>query len=213
MSALPGPGLYVITPPEVADAERLLALVDAAIAGGARVVQYRDKGTDGPRRLAQATALADLCRARDTCLIVNDDVALARASGADGVHVGREDAGVAEARAALGPRALVGATCHDSLALAIQARRAGADYVAFGSFFASPTKPHAVRAPVTLLAEARARLTLPIVAIGGITPENGAALVAAGASHLAVVSGVLGAADPSTAARRYAELFDTTRAA
>ena len=201
-------GLYVITDTEHGTLDALLTAVTSALDGGARIVQYRDKGEDGERRGREARALVGLCRARSVPLIVNDDVALAAATHADGVHLGEHDATPAEARALLGPDAIIGVSCYDSLERAEQARAQGADYVAFGSFFPSPTKPHARRPPVDLITRARARIGLPVVAIGGVTPDNGAALVEAGAHALAVVSGVFGQANVQAAARRYAALFD-----
>jgi thiamine-phosphate pyrophosphorylase len=148
-----------------------------------------------------------LCRAHRALLIVNDDVGLARELGADGVHLGREDQPLGEARVALGTERLIGISCYDSLARALEARELGADYVAFGSFFPSAVKPKAVRAPLDLLCEARATLDLPLVAIGGITPENGGALVEAGADALAVVSALFQVADPRSAAQAFTRLF------
>lgn len=155
----------------------------------------------------EAESLAALCRSFGAVFIVNDDVALACAVRADGVHLGRDDADPPNARAALGQRALVGLSCYDSLDRARRAQAANADYVAFGSFFPSRTKPHATRADVRLLRTARALLHIPIVAIGGITPENGRQLLEAGADALAVVDGLFGEPDPEFAARRYAALF------
>lgn len=200
-------GLYAITDSAFAEGERLGPAVEAAIRGGARLIQYRDKSTDTQRRRREARSLAELCHAHGTTFIVNDDVELAFESQADGVHLGREDCDIATARVSLGPHALIGVSCYDSLEHAVAAAQAGADYVAFGSFYPSQTKPDAVRAPITLLAEARNRLGIPVCAIGGITPDNGATLVAAGADMLAVVQGVFGAADVAEAARRYARLF------
>ena len=200
-------GLYAITDAGLLPDERLIDAVAAAIRGGARLIQYRDKSHDSARRLAQATALNALCQDHGVPLIINDDVELAFAVGAAGVHLGRDDADITTARARLGPRALIGVSCYDRLDLALNAARAGADHVAFGAFFPSPTKPSEIRAPLDLLQQARARLDLPIVAIGGITPENAAALLAAGADYLAVVSGVFAQPDIQVAARRYATLF------
>jgi thiamine-phosphate pyrophosphorylase len=200
-------GLYVITDRALAAGRPLPELAAEAMAGGARVVQYRDKTADQVRRLAEARALAAVCRRAGALLIVNDDVELACAVRADGVHVGRDDAGIAAARARLGPDRLIGVSCYDRFDLALAARRAGADYVAFGSFFPSPTKPAAVRAQVGLLERGRRELGLPLVAIGGITPENGAALVAAGADMLAVIHAVFGATDVRAAAAAFAPLF------
>ena len=200
-------GLYAITDAGLLPDERLTGAVAAALLGGARLIQYRDKSHDSTRRLAQATALNALCQDHDVPLIINDDVELAFAVGAAGVHLGQDDADIATARARLGPRALIGVSCYDRLDLALNAARAGADQVAFGAFFPSPTKPTEIRAPLALLQQARARLDLPIIAIGGITPENAVALLAAGADYLAVVSGVFAQPDIQVAARRYATLF------
>ncbi|WP_062537877.1 thiamine phosphate synthase [Mizugakiibacter sediminis] len=204
---LSGRGLYAITDGPRAD---LLDAAAAALDGGAALLQYRDKTADGPRRLQEARALARLCADRGVPLIVNDDVALAAAAGAAGVHLGEEDAAIAEARARLGDGAIIGASCYDSLARARQLAAAGADYLAFGAFFPSGTKPGARRAAPALLREARA-LGLPLVAIGGITPDNGGPLIEAGADYLAVIAAVFGAADVRAAARRFADLFARTQ--
>lgn len=198
-------GLYLLTP-ETADTPALLRLVDAAIAGGAVLVQYRDKSADAARRGAQAAQLQALCRARGVPLVVNDDVALAQAVGAAGVHLGRDDGDVAAARARLGADAIIGASCYDSLGRAAAMAAAGADYLAFGSYFPSPTKPAARRAGLGLLRDS-ARLGKPRVAIGGITPDNAPALVQAGADLLAVISAVAEAADPLAAAQAFARLY------
>ena len=212
MSRLPR-GLYLIADASVVARARLAEAVEAAIAGGAALVQYRDKAADARTRLATARALAALCRARGVPFLVNDDPALAREAGADGVHVGRDDPSVAAARAALGAGVLVGASCYNALPLARAAAAAGADYVAFGSVFPSPTKPGAVRAPLALLGEARAALGVPVCAIGGITPANAGEVAAAGADLLAVASGVLAAPDPEAAARAIARLYAAPAAA
>lgn len=201
-------GLYVITRPQPDGAEGLVRIAEAAVAGGARVVQYRDKGNDHDRRRAEAGALMEMCRRRGAIFIVNDDIALAAGVGADGVHLGAGDPALAEAREQLAPHGLIGASCYDRLERALDAQAQGAAYVAFGSFFASPTKPEAVRADPGLLRRARSRLHVPICAIGGITPENGAELVRGGADMLAVLSGVFDADDPRAAAAAYARLFD-----
>lgn len=202
------PGLYAITDARLGNSDALVDSVGAAIAGGATVIQYRDKGDDITRRLTEATHLQDLCNASAVPLIINDDIDLAVAVGAAGVHLGRDDLSVAEARARLPSESIVGCSCYDRFDLAKNAAAAGADYVAFGSFFPSPTKPDAVRASPELLRRARRELALPTVAIGGITPENGAALVAAGATWLAVITAVFAAADICQAARAFAPCFD-----
>lgn len=172
------------------------------------MLQYRDKTRDPDRRLRDACALAAVCREFAAPLIINDDVELARASGAAGVHLGEDDADVADARAVLGTDAIIGVSCYDSLQRARDAAAAGANYLAFGAFFPSPTKPAARRATPELLRGARA-FGLPLVAIGGIIAENGGSLIAAGADYLAVISGVFGASDVRAAARRLAALFDS----
>ncbi|HKE46573.1 MAG TPA: thiamine phosphate synthase [Rhodanobacteraceae bacterium] len=200
-------GLYAITDGPRAD---LVDACAAAIEGGATLLQYRDKTRDDARRLVEAKALAALCARHRIALIVNDDVELAAASGAAGVHLGEDDIDVAGARARLGAGAIVGVSCYDSPDRARALAKQGADYLAFGAFFASPTKPHARQATPALLRGATA-LGLPLVAIGGITPQNGAALIAAGANYLAVISAVFGVRDVRAAARSLAALFDAAR--
>jgi thiamine-phosphate pyrophosphorylase len=172
------------------------------------MVQYRSKGVDARCRRQQAGRLAELCGVEGALLIINDDVALARELSADGVHLGREDMSVADARAALGSRALIGVSCYDSLARAREAQREGADYVAFGSFFPSGVKPGAVRAPLELLRAARVVIDLPVVAIGGITPENGRAVVEAGADALAVISSLFQVPDSYLTAQAFTAMFE-----
>ena len=200
-------GLYAITEDRRHRAGELREKVRAALLGGARVVQYRDKSADRARRLEEATSLATLCREQGVLFIVNDDVDLAVAAGAGGVHLGREDRDIRSARGQLPPGTIVGVSCYNDLDRARRAAAEGADYVAFGSFFSSPTKPHAVRAEPALLRRAHDELTLPTVAIGGISPENGAALVQAGADMLAVISAVFAAPDVTAAARAFAPCF------
>lgn len=200
-------GLYAITDALLIPDDRLTAAVEQAILGGARLIQYRDKSRDAMRRLAQARALNALCQRHAVPLIVNDDVELAVQIGAAGVHIGRDDPALVTARARLGETALIGVSCYDRLDLALDAERVGADYVAFGAVFPSPTKPTEIRAPLDLLREARAALRVPIVAIGGITPDNAPLLLAAGVDALAVVSAVFAQSDIQAAARRFAVLF------
>ncbi|MCG3201094.1 MAG: Thiamine-phosphate synthase [Gammaproteobacteria bacterium] len=201
---LPARGLYAITPAHCSDTRILLQAVEAAIRGGAVLVQYRAKRN---AQRAQALALKQMCGEHGVPLIVNDDAALARDIDAAGVHLGRDDMGIAAARVLLGDRATVGVSCYDELQRAIEAERDGASYVAFGGFYPSRTKPGAVRASIGLLRRAADVLKVPIVAIGGITPENGGALLEAGAGLLAVIDGLFGGGDPEDAARRYATLF------
>jgi len=202
-------GLYAITDATLAARDGVVEQVRQALAGGARVIQYRDKGQDADRRLREASALAALCREQGVPLIINDDVALAVASGAAGVHLGRDDPAIGPARERLGPEAIIGVSCYDRLELALAAAEAGADYIAFGRFFPSSTKPLAVQARPELLREARRRIPLPLVAIGGITPENGRLLIEAGADLLAVIHAVFGQADVVAACRRFAGVFES----
>lgn len=197
-------GLYAITNGPRDD---LLPAVRAALEGGAAILQYRDKTHGAGRRLREARALKAMCAEFDVPLIVNDDVQLAHASGAAGVHLGENDPDTAAARAVLGSDAIIGVSCYDSLQRARDAAGAGADYLAFGAFFPSVTKPGARHASPGLLRDAKT-LGLPQVAIGGVTPENGGSLIEAGADFLAVVSGVFCASDIRAAARQYAGLFD-----
>ncbi len=200
-------GLYAITDAGLQRADQLTERVRQAIDGGARLIQYRDKSADTQFRRRQANGLAELCREHGVTLIINDDVELAAECGAQGVHLGKNDADPRLARRLLGANTLIGVSCYDSLTLALKAADQGADYIAFGRFFPSRTKPEARPAGADLIRVARQELSLPIAAIGGITPVNGAALVDAGAAMLAVVHGVFGAADVRQAAAAYAALF------
>ena len=201
-------GLYAITP-EAADTDRLLTQVEAALAGGAAAVQYRDKSNDVARRHEQASELLALCRQFDVPLIINDDLRLADLSGADGVHLGRDDGSVAKARVILGPDKFIGASCYQSLDLARAAQADGADYIAFGSFYPSSTKPKATLAEVALLHAARSVIHVPIVAIGGITPANALPLLDAGADSLAVLSALFAPPDIRAAAYAFNQLFES----
>lgn len=199
-------GLYAITDPDLLPGENLLASVRAAIAGGARMVQYRDKPASAGERLQRAAALAALCRANAVIFLINDDIELALACGADGVHLGQRDGAVGAARNRLGATAIIGQTCHASLELAQAAEQAGADYVAFGRFFPSRTKPQAPPADLALLPAARRQLRIPIVAIGGVTVDNAPALLAAGADAIAVIHGLFAADDITQRAREFSAL-------
>ena len=205
---LPSRGLYAITSDAYRAPDGIEAAVAAAIAGGALLIQYRNKNNSGyAQRYTEAVALRAICRRHGRPLIVNDDLALARAVAADGLHIGRHDASYTDARAVLGGDAIIGVSCYGDVAAARAAQANGADYVAFGRFFPSKSKPGAATAQVSLLTQAKRQLSIPIVAVGGITPENGALLLDAGADILAVIEGVFGAADVRTAAARYARLF------
>jgi thiamine-phosphate pyrophosphorylase len=202
-------GLYAITANHCGPHD-LVQRVDAAIRGGARIVQYRTKNRDKASWQREGESLRELCQSAGVPLLINDDPELAQRSGADGVHLGQQDTSIQEARALLGQQAIIGISCHNSLELAQQAQRQGADYVAFGRFFPSATKPHASPAELTVLSRAKQCLTIPIVAIGGITPENGGLLIATGADMLAVIHGLFGQTDVTTAALRYRRLFEAS---
>lgn len=198
-------GLYVITDDQQ---DCLVERVNAAIQGGAIMVQYRNKKCISEGFYEYAKGLLSCCRSQGVPLIINDDVKLASMLGADGVHLGKNDTALIAARAELGPNAIIGVSCYNSLARAEKAQKNGADYVAFGRFFESKTKPEAVPASFSLLYQAKQMLDLPIVAIGGITPENGKVLLQAGADMLAVIHGVFGQPNILQAARGYRELFE-----
>ena len=202
----PRSGLYAITPPPERDFDQWLARIEAALQGGVSVLQLRNK--TGRLAPAQAAAVAGLCREYAVPLIVNDDVELALRIRADGVHLGRHDAPLAHARERLGPGAIVGVSCYADLQRACEAEATGATYVAFGAFFPSASKPEATPAPLALLPEARSCLTCPVVAIGGITLDTAPRLLKAGADLLAAIGAVFATADPRSAARAFARLWD-----
>ena len=193
-------GLYAITDSQLL-AGRFLQYVEAALDGGVRLLQYRDKSTDEAQRLREAEALLKLCERYSTQLIINDDAELAARLGV-GVHLGQTDGALPPARALLGRHAIIGSTCHAQLELAQQAAREGASYVAFGRFFNSVTKPGVPAASLELLEQARATVKLPIAVIGGVTLDNAAPLVAHGADLLAVIHGLFGADSAQEVTRR-----------
>lgn len=201
-------GLYAITDSQLLGDLPLETAVEQAIRGGAHAIQYRDKHSGPAVRETTARQLARVCEHHAIPLIINDDVGLAERCGAAGVHLGRADSPLLAARQRLGPEAIIGVSCYNSLARAETAVASGADYVAFGRFFPSTSKPHAVPADPALLSQAREQLEVPLVAIGGITPDNGAILVDAGADLLAAIEGVFGQPDIEAAAREYAKLFE-----
>ena len=199
-------GLYAITP-DMADTACLVKMARQVLAGGARLLQYRSKTDDIALRLEQAHALAHLCRRFHVPFIVNDYPDLAVEVDADGVHLGRDDARISEARHDLGPEKIIGVSCYDRLPYAVEAERQGADYVAFGAFFASVTKPGAVSAPIDLLCDAQRKLRIPIVAIGGITPENALELIRQGADVVAVSNALFNDGSIQSAAESFSRLF------
>lgn len=202
-------GLYAITDSKLTPGNQLIPAVEEAILGGARVVQYRDKSSSSDRRLKEATALLQCCRQHGIPLLINDDIDLAARIGADGVHLGEEDGLPELARRRLGASAIIGVSCYNSIKLAKKAENAGADYVAFGRFFTSKSKPHARPAEITTLQQAKSELSLPIVAIGGITSENSGQLIAAGADMVAVIGALFAGTDPRRAAQQFLNPFNS----
>ena len=203
-------GLYAITP-QTRDSRRLLARAEACLAGGASLLQYRFKDLPAALAREQALALREACRAHGALFIVNDSIALAREVGADGVHLGRDDGDLREARRAW-PEGIIGVSCYADPALARAAAAAGADYVGIGSVFPSSTKPGAVRAPLGLLRLAREASGLPVAAIGGITLDNARAAIDAGADMVAVISALFDAADVQATARAFTASFEISGA-
>ena len=201
----PDRGLYAITQTINKSGDTIIDEVEAAIQGGAVIVQYRDKNPADAPFLAKE--LVKICHQHKVPLIVNDDVELAVMVGADGVHIGKEDGAIAQARKRLGNNAIIGVSCYNFIELAIEAQTQGATYVAFGRFFPSSSKPLAAPAQLETLQQAKLRLNIPIVAIGGILPKNGAQLLAAGADLLAVIGGLFDR-EPELSARAYQALFN-----
>jgi thiamine-phosphate pyrophosphorylase len=199
--------LYAITDSQLLPGDTLFTGVAAALKGGCKLVQYRDKSADTARRQLEAKTLVGLCRQYQAQLIINDDVALAKDIGAHGIHLGQDDISPVAARIILGNQAIIGVTCHDSLELARKAVKDSANYIAFGRFFPSTTKPDARPAPMELISEARNVFgTTPIVVIGGITLDNGKQLLDAGADMLAVCHSLFSAEDITAQARKFIEL-------
>ena len=199
-------GLYVITDDKLSGTH-LLDHVQQALEGGASIVQYRNKTGPAAMQEMTARALLERCRSHDVPLIINDDIELAAKINADGVHLGQTDATLKDARQHLGQQAIIGITCHASLALAKQAETNGANYIALGRFFASQTKPDAPPARLELLHQAKQQLTIPVCAIGGITLERAPALLDAGADLLAVIHDVFRHTDIRKAAAHFASLW------
>jgi len=201
-------GLYAITDAGLIEDSQLASAVNAAISGGARLIQFRDKTPPSTTRTQLAASLQAICAGQGVALIINDDIELCRQVGAAGVHLGADDCKLETARERLGSAALIGISCYNQLDLAIKAEQNGADYIAFGSFYSSGIKPDAVRADAELLERARQCLSIPIVAIGGITRANARPLIDAGASMVAVISDVFGTDNIQAAALGFTRLFD-----
>jgi len=203
----PTRGVYILTPEPAPTLDELEEKITATIRAGAAVVQYRSKQSNRLKRMEEAGALLSLCHAHGVPFIINDDVELAIQLNADGVHVGKEDATPQSVRRELGPQAIIGVSCYDSVARAVAATKTGADYIALGSFFPSKTKPDASRCTKKVLKDVAARVRLPVVAIGGITPENATGLLTCGADLLAVINGVFATSDVYGATQKYTKLF------
>ena len=197
-------GLYAITE---SDSNTLLKNVRLALQGGVSILQYRNKNADTAQQVMEATALVSLCQEYNVCFIINDDIQLAKQVRANGVHLGRDDGSIGEARDVLGDDAIIGVTCYQDIERAVNAEKSGADYVAFGSFFASPTKPNAPRADIELLQQARSQLSLPICCIGGITLQNADSLIENGADMIAVISSLFVTEDIEQTARQFSAGF------
>lgn len=200
-------GLYAITDPRLTPHDSLLEKVEEALAGGASVLQYRDKSASTEQKIRDGKALKQLCQSYAIPFLVNDDVELALMLKADGVHIGQSDAGVHSARARFGVSGIVGVTCHDRIDLALQAAHDGANYVALGRFYPSRTKPNAPPCSLAVLKELRQKVSLPIVAIGGITTDNAPQVIEAGADMVAVIHGLFGGNAIRATALAFADLF------
>ena len=193
-------GLYVITDEILIPENKFDTSIEAALQGGANIVQYRDKSNDPDKRIQQAQTLRALCNEYHAVLIINDDIGLAKYVGADGVHLGRDDAHITEARQVLGNNAIIGVSCYDDIELAVSAQQNTADYVAFGAMFSSPTKPDASNADINLISQAKKILSIPVCAIGGITENNITQLIDNGVDMAAVISSLFSSDDISNRA-------------
>lgn len=204
-TVFPNRGLYLITP-DAADSERFLARVLPVLSDKIAMLQYRNKLASASEMREQAQVLLERCRKLGIILIINDDFILAHELGADGVHLGEHDGDIALARQRMGPNAIIGMSCYNSLDLAKKAAMEGADYIAFGAVYPSATKPFARHASLELFSQA-APLDLPMIAIGGITPDNATQTLSAGAHFLAVIGAVFDAADPVLAIENFISRF------
>lgn len=201
-------GLYAITDETLIPESVFVATVEQALRGGSSIIQYRDKSDNEAKRLEQASALRSLCNQYDACLIINDDITLAKAVAADGVHLGEEDVSIEHARLMLGEDAIIGVSCYNQLQRAVEAQAAGADYVAFGAMFTSPTKPNARSASCELISEAKSLLDIPLCAIGGIDKSNVERVIDAGADMTALISSLFSETDIYLTAKYISRLFD-----
>ncbi len=199
-------GLYLVTP-DWNDTDKLIAVTEQAIEGGATLLQYRHKTANQALRLEQASALLALCRRLQVPLIINDHLDLCERIDADGIHVGGADASVADVRTGIGKEKIVGASCYGDLQLARDAAKAGASYVAFGGFYPSLVKKYAVTTPPSIITQALSELSIPLCVIGGMTPQNARPLIELGAHSVAAISSVYAASDHQSAAAEFASMF------
>jgi len=200
-------GLYAITDEKLIAEDDFEQIIESALLGGTNIIQYRDKSDDRKKRVRQASVLRALCEQYRAICIINDDIELATEVNAHGVHLGKDDTSLHKARQVLGPHAIIGVSCYNDLSLALDAEKNSADYVAFGAFFSSPTKPHAAQAKLELITQAKQQLTIPVCSIGGITDQNIALVVQHGTDMAAVISGIFSASDCRLAAQNLSQHF------
>ncbi|MDH5394979.1 MAG: thiamine phosphate synthase [Gammaproteobacteria bacterium] len=203
-------GIYAITDAKLMGAD-LITKAEDAINGGIRVLQYRNKNAPAAQQFTEASTLATLCRNKNVTFIINDNVELAKSVNADGVHLGQQDTHLSKARQQLGNNKIIGVTCNNQLEYALTAQSGGADYVAFGRFFNSQTKPGAPHADISLLTHARSAISIPVVAIGGITYETAPLLLQQGADMLAIIHGIFAQQDIINATRQFVKIYETSR--
>jgi thiamine-phosphate pyrophosphorylase len=201
-------GLYAITDENLISEQYFNQAVESALKGGAKIIQYRDKSSDQQKRLIQATALRLLCKRYEALCIINDDIELAKAIDADGVHLGKDDNSISQARKTLGDGAIIGVSCYNDLTLAIDAEKNTADYVAFGAIFSSTTKPDAIVAGLDIISQAKRQLSIPVCTIGGITKDNLQLVVQHGADMSAVISSLFSSSDILQSANRLSKHFN-----
>ena len=204
-------GLYAITDSKLMGSD-LISKTEQAILGGINILQYRNKTAHSEQQEQEALKLAQLCKKNNVLFLINDNVELALKVNADGVHLGQEDTPLQQAREQLGKDKVIGVTCHNKVELAVEAQKNGADYVAFGRFFNSKTKPSAPPADLSLLSESKKSISLPIVAIGGITQETAPLLLEEGVDMLAVIHGIFAQDDILSATHQFVGIIDSTKA-
>ena len=200
-------GLYAITDENLISKQYFNQTVESALMGGAKIIQYRDKSNDQKKRLVQATALRLLCKRYEAICIINDDIELAKAIDADGVHLGKDDSSIAQARKTLGDDAIIGVSCYNDMTIAIEAEKNTADYVAFGAIFSSSTKPGATVAGLDIISLAHLQLSIPVCTIGGITENNIKQVVQKGADMAAVISCLFSANNVTKKAKTLSQCF------